>query len=320
MRVLVTGADGFVGRALLPALTKAGHAARAAVRVPRADSAPDAVAIGDIGPETDWTAALDGIEAVIHLAARVHVMRETATDPLDQFRRVNVEGTRRLATAAAAGVRRFVFVSSVKVNGEETAERPFTEADIPLPEDPYGISKWEAEQILGGTASGMETVVLRPPLVYGPGVKGNFLSLLKLCNRGWPLPLGAIGNARSLIYVGNLADALVRAVDHPAAAGETFLVSDGEAVSVPELVRRIAAALDRPARLLPVPPGLLRAGAALIGRPGAAKRLLGSLVVDDQRIRKILAWQPPFTMVEGLRETAAWFRSPSLRQGARKNR
>lgn len=321
MRVLVTGADGFVGRTLVPALTRAGHDVRAAVRTARADGVPDAVAVGDIGPDTDWAAALAGVETIIHLAGRAHVTRKTEADPLPLYRRVNVEGTRRLAKAAAtAGVRRLVFVSSVKVNGERTAERPFTEADDPAPEDAYGLSKWEAEQVLGATAGGMETVVVRPPLIYGPGVRGNFMSLLRLCAKGWLLPLASVRNARSLIYVGNLADALVRVADHPAAAGQTFLVSDGEAVSVPELVRRIAAALGRSAHLLPVPPGLLRAGAALAGRPGAAARLLDSLVVDDRRIREILAWHPPFTMLEGLRETADWLRSPSSRQVARKDR
>jgi nucleoside-diphosphate-sugar epimerase len=316
MRVLVTGADGFVGQTLLPALARAGHAVRAAVRAPRVGRLFPGIAVGDIGPATDWSAALEDIEGVIHLAGRAHVMREATADPLAPYRRVNVEGTRRLAmAAAAAGVRRFVFVSSIKVNGERTGDRPFTAADRPCPEDAYGLSKWEAEQVLGesAVAGGMETVVLRPPLVYGPGVKGNFLSLLRLCDRGWPLPLGAVRNARSLVYVGNLADALVGTLGHPAASGRTFLVKDGEDVSVPELVRRIAAALGRPARLLPVPPAILRAGAAMAGRSGAAARLLGSLTVDDRPIREILAWQPPFSMLEGLRETAAWFRSSSPR-------
>ena len=317
MHVLVTGAGGFVGRALVPALLRDGHKVRAAVR--NLDGGPvlgaEMVAVGDIGPATDWEAALDGVEAVVHLAARVHVMRDSAADPLAEFRQVNVEGTRRLgAAAASAGVRRFVFVSSVKVNGEATRDRPFTEQDPPAPRDPYGVSKWEAEQaLMVGARAGMEPVVLRPPLVYGPGVGGNFLSLLRLCHRGLPLPLGAVRNARSLIYVGNLAHALVRAVDHPAASGRTFLVRDGADVSVPQLLRQTGEALGCPVRLIPVPPPLLRFGAAVLGRTAAAERLLGSLSVDDSSIRQVLEWQPPFSMAEGLRETGAWFRADDNR-------
>lgn len=318
MHVLVTGANGFVGRALLPMLAQAGHAVRAAVRVDGDGWRPvgvDVVAVGDIGPATDWQAAVDGVEGVIHLAARAHVMRDSAADPLAEYRRVNVEGTRRLIAATrSAGVRRFVFVSSVKVNGERTADRPFSEADPPSPEDAYGLSKWEAERCLA--LCGMETAIVRPPLVYGPGVKGNFLRLLRFCDMALPLPLGAVRNARSLIYVGNLAAALVRVLEHPAASGRTFLVRDGEDVSVPQLVGRMADALGRPARLVPVPAALLRGAAAVVGRPGVVARLLDSLTVDDRRIRQALAWQPPFTMEEGLRETAAWFRVP-IRVGSK---
>lgn len=316
MHVLVTGAGGFVGRALVSALQRGGHIVRAAVRNIVIDSAAggELVEIGDVGPATDWEAALEGIEGVVHLAARVHVLRDAAANPLAEFRRVNVEGTRRLAdAAAAAGVDRMVLVSSIKVNGDKTGASPFTERDPPAPQDPYGVSKLEAEQVLKrvGSETGMETVVVRPPLVYGPGVKGNFLSLLRFCDKGIPLPLAAVKNTRSLIYVGNLIDALECALVHPAAAGRTFLVCDGDDVSTPDLLRQTSAALGRSARLFAMPLPLLRFAADLAGRLAQADRLLGSLVVDDDSIRDVLGWRPPFSMAKGLRETAAWFRSES---------
>ena len=305
-RVVVTGAAGFVGRTLCPMLAAAGHEVSAITRD----------AIPEIGPDTDWNTALAGAGAVVHLAARVHVTEEPAADPLTAHRRINTLGTRHLAEAAlAAGVRRMVFVSTIKVNGENTPLEPFRATDVAAPRDPYGISKREAEQALFQVAgeSAMEAVVLRPPLVYGPGVKGNFLSLLRVCSKAPPLPLARVANRRSLIYVGNLADAILRCLTHPAAAGRTFLVSDGEALSTPELVRRVAAALGRPARLFPVPPALLRLAGRLTGKSSAVERLLDSLAVDDREIRQVLDWNPPFSMSRGLQETATWFTSHSGR-------
>lgn len=310
--VLVTGASGFVGRALCRALETGGRAVRAAVRREGVtEDSPRSVFVGEIGPDTDWRSALQDIEVVVHLAARVHVMREVAADPLAEYRRVNTAGTERLAWAAAqAGIKRLVFVSSIKANGEETCDRPFTEADPPRPVDAYGISKWEAEQALRKVSekTGLEIVILRPPLVYGPGIGGNFLSLWKAIDKGFPLPLGAVRNRRSLIYLGNLVDAIMRCIEHPAAAGKTYVLRDGEDVSTPELVRRIAKTLGRPARLLPVPQPLLATGMRLTGRSELIARLLGSLVVDDALIRAELSWNPRYSMAEGLRDTAQWFR------------
>lgn len=268
--------------------------------------------VGDIGPVTDWSDALESVDAVVHLAARVHVIHDGAVDGLEAYRKVNVEGTRSLAIQAArAGVRRFVFVSSVKVNGEATPGRAFSDSDPPRPEDPYGVSKREAEDVLREIAgrSGLEVVILRPPLVYGPGVKANFLRMLRWVDRGIPLPLAAVSNRRSLIYVGNLGDAIVRCLEQPAAAGETFLVDDGEPVSTPQLLREIGDSLGRPARLFPVPAAVLRGMAALTGRTRDATRLFGDLVVDSGRIRRTLDWEPPFTRQQGLDTTAAWFRA-----------
>jgi nucleoside-diphosphate-sugar epimerase len=309
MNILVTGANGFIGKATCAALRQAGHAVTPTVRWP--NSLAGEQVIGDIGAQTDWRATLVGMDGVVHLAARVHLMRDTATDPLAQYRAVNMEGTLHLARqAAAAGAKRFVFVSSIKVNGEERA-KPYTEADAPKPEDDYACSKWEAEQGLWkiATQTGLEVVILRPPLVYGPGVGVNFLALLRAVARGIPLPLGAIHNQRSLVYIGNLTDAIIHCLEHPAAAGKTFLVSDGEDVSVPELIRRIAAALGRPVRLLPVPPSLLRMLATLTKKSALARRLMDSLTLDSTAIRHTLNWSPPFTLNEGLRKTTAWYLS-----------
>lgn len=317
MKVLVTGASGFVGRALCGALLQPGHSTHSlvrAVRTPR--GLPGECVVGDMGGTADWRHALQDVQVVVHLAARVHVMHDKTKNPLAAFRLVNTAGTLNLARqVAAAGVRRFVFVSSIKVNGEERATA-YTEVDTPAPEDAYALSKWEAEQGLRqiAAATGLEVVILRPPLVYGPGVGANFLALLRAVARGMPLPLGAINNQRSLIYVGNLADTIVRCLEHPAAAGKTFLVSDAETVSTTELIRRMAAALGRPARLLPVPPSLLHAAARLAkkfpkGRtaPALTRRLLDSLAIDSRAIRRDLDWSPPFTLNEGLRQTAQWY-------------
>lgn len=308
--MLVTGADGFVGARLCPLLEAAGYAVRRAVRRARDGGMPSSFPVGQVDGDTDWTAALAGTGCVVHLAARTHVLHETARDPLAEYVRINVAGTGRLARqAAAAGVRRFIFMSSVKVNGENTGAHPYTEDDAPRPEDAYGVSKWQGEEELARTAAGtaMDTVVLRPPLVYGPGVKGNFLRLLRLIARRVPLPFASLDNRRSLIHAGNLCAAVHAAITAPRAAGRTFLVSDGEDVSTPVLVHTIARALEVKPRLVPCPPAALRALAAVLGRSGEAARLTGSLQVDSSRIRRELAWQPPHTLAQGLAETARWY-------------
>ncbi len=310
--ILLTGSTGFVGQTLCKSLTETGIAFRAAVKtIPNPGSnLQDYCTVGDIGPATDWSMALDGIDVVIHLANRAHVMNEQAGNPLAEYRRVNVDGTANFARQAVkAGVRRFIFVSSIKVNGEETKDGPFNEDDPPSPQDAYGISKWEAEQelqqITGETK--MEFVILRPPLMYGPGVKANFLRLIQVIDRGFPLPLGAIQNLRSLISVSNLVDALLLCTHHPKAANQTFLISDNEDVSTPSLIRFIAKALNIPARLLPFSPFLIRLAGRLVGKTDAVSRLLGSLVIDSSKIRDTLGWQPPFTLQQGLNETAQWY-------------
>jgi nucleoside-diphosphate-sugar epimerase len=290
--VLVTGAGGFVGQALLPCLRAAGWRVHTAGRA----------AVGDIGPSTDWRPFLDGANAVVHLAARVHVMRDEADDPETEFDWVNHRGTARLAEQAVEkGIRRFVFLSSVKVHGD-ASDHALTGDDPPAPNDAYGRSKLAAERALAALAGPMQVTVLRPPLVYGPGVKGNFLTMLKAVDRGWPLPLAAIENRRSLIYAGNLADAIRTALDTPAG---TYLPSDRDDVSTPALIRRLAAAMDRRARLFPVPPALLRALAGVAGKAAAVERLTGSLTVDGA----MPGWQPPFGMSDGLAATAAWYRA-----------
>lgn len=311
MKVLVTGANGFVGGAVCRRLLAEGWQVFGSVR--RQVTLPagvDARPIAGIGPDTSWRDALAGIDAVVHLAARVHVMQESATDPLAEFRRTNTAGTLHLAQQAAAmGIPRFVFMSSVKVNGETTPSHPFRADDPPAPLDPYGQSKWEAEQGLQGLApkGPMRTTILRPPLVYGPGVGGNMRTLLNAVARGWPLPVGAIDNRRSLIYVDNLADAVATVLREPAEACETFLLRDGEDISTAELVRRLARLLDRNPRLLPVPPSLLRLAGSLIGKRPAIDRLTGSLTVDDSTIRSRFGWTPPHALNTGLAEMTSWY-------------
>ena len=313
--VLVTGAAGFVGRALCPALGAAGHQISVTVRRPETTVALGQVQTRparDVGPETDWRDSLAGIEAVVHLAARAHV-NKTSPDETDLHRRINAKGAVRLAEqAAAAGVRRLIFLSTVKVNGEASGEVPFRESDPPAPADAYGRSKWEAEQGLAEVAArtGILVVVLRPPLVYGPHVKGNFLTLLEVCRKAPPLPLASVANRRSLIYLGNLVDAILSCLTHPQPRG-TYVVRDGEDVSTPELIRRVATALGRPARLFPMPAPMVRLAGRLTGNSDAVSRLVDTLVVDDGRIRRDLGWAPPFTMREGLAHTAAWFASDS---------
>lgn len=313
-RVLVTGANGFVGRALCADLARRGHDVIAAVRdTDKAEGivCARAVAVGDIGPGTDWQDALADVAAVVHAAARVHVMGESGETARAAHARVNVEGTRRLAEAAqAAGARRFVFISTVKTMGETNGDGPpFTEVDPPRPAagDFYGQSKLEAERLLIALArkGALETIILRPPLVYGPGVGANFAALMRLCRLGLPLPFAGIANRRSLLFLGNLTDAVALVLDHPAAPGEIFFLSDGEDVSVPELIRKIAVAQGRPVRLFPCPPVLLRTLAALAGQGAAAGRLLDSLAVNSRKSRDRLGWRPPFTLDQGLAQTAA---------------
>ena len=303
---LVTGASGFVGRAVAARLAKEGRQVRAATRG-RVDPRPgmQSAVVGDIHGDTDWSAALAGVDTVIHLAARVHVMRDASTDPLAEFRKVNTAGTLNLARQAAErGVRRLVFVSSVKVHGESGR---FRESDPPAPADPYGRSKLEAEDGLRATAgeTGLESVILRPPLVYGPGVRANFAALMRAIARGIPLPFGSVRNRRSLVALDNLVDVICVAARHPAAANETFLVSDDDDLSTPDLVRRLAAAMGVRPRLVPVPPALLSLGAAVLGKRDLADRLLGTLTVDCSRVRNALGWTPPLSVDEGLRRAAA---------------
>lgn len=315
MKILVTGATGFVGKSVCTTLIGNGYQVVGAVRRVPADkiAGVEYVTVGEINRETDWAQALEGVQAIIHLAARVHVMNETALDPLREFRAVNVEGTERLARMAAAqGVARFVYVSSIKVNGDETTPgNPFSERDRCSPEDPYGMSKWEAEQALTRISgeTGLEVVIVRPPLVYGPGVGGNFLEMFKFVSRGLPLPLAGVRNLRSLIYVGNLADALMACATNPKASGQLYLVSDGEDVSTPELLRLVASNSGMPARLFFLPVWLMLYGAKMLGKSAQAGRLLGSLQVNSDKIRRELNWKPPFTLAQGFETTAAWYRN-----------
>ncbi|MBM4234215.1 MAG: SDR family oxidoreductase [Gammaproteobacteria bacterium] len=310
--IAVTGASGFVGQRVVEDLSRRGHVAIGVVRGPSAPSTPQARVVGDIGAQTDWARALEGVEVVVHCAARAHVMHERTTDPLSLYRAVNVEGTRRLAEQAARhGVRRIVYLSSVKAAGERSAPgRPLAASDASVPEDAYGVSKREAELALldVGSATGLETVIVRPPLVYGPGVKGNFLRLMTAIARGWPLPLGALDNRRSMVSLANLADLVGVCVAAPAAAGRTFFVSDGEDLSTAALARRIGAALGRPARLFPVPATVLSMLARMAGKSAEIERLVGTLQVDLTDARASLAWSPPQTIDQGLHETAVWLR------------
>jgi nucleoside-diphosphate-sugar epimerase len=308
-KVLVTGANGFVGAAVCDALERRGMPFIKAVRK-RSDSRQ--FETGDIASPAavDWSPALAGCDTVIHLAARVHMMRESAADPMAAYRAANVDASMNLARQAAAqGVRRFIFVSSIKVNGERTEGRPFSAGDAPAPQDAYGRSKLEAETALREWAgqAGVELVIVRPPLVYGPGVRANFLRLMQLVKSGMPLPLGAIHNRRSMVGLSNLADFLLLCARHPAAAGGTWLVSDNQDVGIAELVRMIGHAMGRPARLLPVPPGMLAAAAGLLGRRAAAGRLLDSLQVDVSPALSRLGWTPPLDLEAGIRATVGHF-------------
>lgn len=310
-RVLVTGANGFVGRPLCVELQACGYEVRAAVRRP-IDDWDIEQSIVDIGPNTNWEPILKDVDDVVHLAARVHVTREDSSSALRQYRLTNVEGSERMAREAARlGVTRFVYVSSIKVNGESTHGTPFSETDVPDPKDAYGRSKWEAEQAITAAANetGLKIVILRPPLVYGPGVKANFLELLSMVNRGVPLPFGGISNSRSLIYVGNLVDLIIKSLVTPRSAGQTYLLADDEALSTPELVSRMANALGcKPPRLLRLPPKFLWGVGVVTGRQESVRKITSSLTVDSLLVRSQLGWVPPFSVDEGLAATAQWFK------------
>ena len=307
MNVLLTGSTGFVGSRVAQFLDHhvEGVALTCAIRPGASTRYGNPTVVEGLTGEIDWGQVLKGQHVVIHAAARAHVMREEAVDPLVEYRKVNVEGTLNLARHASdAGVRRFIYLSSIKVNGESTPpNQPFSENDEPAPEDAYGVSKAEAELGLKELCyeTGMELVIIRPPLVYGPGVKGNFASMIKLVGKGLPLPLGSVHNKRSLVALDNLVDLIITCIDHPAAANQIFLVSDGYDLSTTELLRGVGAAMGKSTRLVPVPPSLLLLGVSVLGRKGIAQRLVGSLQVDISKARNLLGWQPPVTVEEGLR-------------------
>lgn len=310
-RVLVTGASGFVGRVLCDVLARSGYLVRGAFRSehPLSPGVTERVVVGEIASTTDWTAALDGVDAVIHTAARAHVLYDGA-DNSRLYMETNALGTQRLADAAVlAGIGRFIYLSSVKVNGEETTDRAYKPEDEPHPIDAYGTSKWMGEKYLTQIAAHgrMETAIVRSPLVYGPGVRANFLRLLCWVDKEWPLPFGAIDNRRSLVSIWNLCDLLLRLLRSPCVSGRTWMVSDGEDLSTPELVRRIGRAMDRRVRLLPVSPVMLRFVGGLTGRRAEVARLCGSLVLDVVRTRAELGWVPPLPMDEALERTVSWY-------------
>lgn len=308
--LLVTGANGFVGRHLLATLQTRGIATRRALRAAPGAAAGDDAVVGELDAHTDWNPALQGVHTVVHLAGLAHVDPKSVPDPLATYRRVNTAGTLALADAAArCGVTRFIFVSSVKVMGESSGARPYAVGDAPAPRDPYGISKLEAEQGLAAFGGRMHVAIVRPPLVYGPGVRANFQKLMQLVARGTPLPLASVGNRRSLVSVENLCDLLLRLATDPAAISGTFFVSDGEDLSTPSLLRRVASALGVPARLFPFPPGILAVAARCIGKAEVADRLLGSLQVDIGFTRERVGWEPPVPIDEALARTARWFLS-----------
>lgn len=315
-KISITGITGFVGRALLSELDRRQYetvgVARSISSVEQENrQKSNTKFVGEINSKTDWSDVLDGTDCVIHCAARAHVMNERESDSLAAYCSVNVYGTERLAeAAAAAGVRRFIYLSSIKVNGEETSMHDgFSAYDNPAPQDPYGLSKWEAELALRKIAdrTGLEVVIVRPPLVYGPGVKGNLLRLLGLIHRGVPLPVASIQNSRSMIGLDNLVDLLIHCIHHPEAPGSTFLVSDEQDLSTPDLCRKMSEYLGRPNRLMPIPVSLLRAAGRILSKQGEVERLTGSLRVDGSVARDILNWKPPVTLDDGLQKMSSWY-------------
>lgn len=317
MKILVTGATGFVGKHLCAELQHQGFSVRIALRSARpTDQNLEQVLVESIDGETDWTDALLNIDVVIHLAARAHILKKKADDSLDEYLKVNLLGTENLARQAAqCGVKRLVYVSSIGVNGSGTDGRlPFSENDEPDPHSPYALSKWQAEsglkQILKGT--GLEATVVRPPLIYGAEAPGNFARMLRVLARNIPLPFASVHNTRSLIYVKNLVSALILCATHPAAGGQTYLVSDGEDVSTRDLLRLTGNAMGCPAKLFPCPTALLRLAGFLAGKENQMLSLLGSLQVDNSKIRRELDWKPPYTLRQGLQETGEWYRNTHL--------
>jgi len=311
--ILVTGATGFVGRSIVEHLSHREHMVRVTSRKGSTSNPNniDEFPTGDISDKTEWHPILEGIEVVIHTAARVHIMDDSVADPLAEFRKVNVEGTLNLARQAVdAGVKRFIFISSIKVNGEMTLQgQAFKTDDAHIPTDPYGLSKYEAEQGLLALAkeTGMEVVIIRPPLVYGPNVKANFASMMKWVYKGIPLPLGAINNQRSFVALDNLVSFIIHCIAHPKAANEVFLISDGEDVSTSELLRKVAKSFGLKSQLIPVPVWLMTFSAKLIGKGDVANRLFGSLQVDSSKAHDLLGWKPVITMDEQLKKTADAF-------------
>lgn len=311
-KILVTGATGFVGKCLVPELISAGHDVRCAVSQKVDWLAAEQVLVDKLEHDPDWTSALSEIDVVIHLAARVHIMNEKSGSALDEYRQINSIATRNLAQhAAKCGVKRFVFLSSIKVNGEYTVNNvPFTEESAPKPEDPYGLSKLYAEQYLQTISqeTGLEVVIIRPPLIYGPQVKANFLKMLGLVKKGLPLPFGQVKNSRNLLYVGNLVSALCTVVSHPNAANQTYLVADDESLSLTQMMNLIAQAMDVKLRLIPIPVGMMAALFRLLGLKSLTTRLFGSLEVSNHKIKSQLGWVPPVHVAEGLTETVKWYR------------
>lgn len=315
-RIVLTGATGFVGAVVAETLVKHGCAVMALLRRQAVIRDVETRCIGDLSQANQLERVLDGADAIVHLAARAHIMRDSASDAAAAYRAANVEATMRLARAAAsAGARRFVFISSIKVNGEQTLANPFTPADLAAPNDAYAQSKLEAENGLRELEqrTGLEVAIIRPPLVYGPGVKGNLLRLLGAVRKGAPLPFANIDNRRSLVGVRNLADLIQHCITLPAAAGETFLVSDGEDISSADLIRRLATRMERRARLFPIPKKLLRTLLTVIGRDGLWCRAFGSLQVDSAKTRDLLGWRPPYTLDAGLDEMTDWYRARAPR-------
>ncbi|WP_243734538.1 UDP-glucose 4-epimerase family protein [Photobacterium lutimaris] len=303
-KVIVTGATGFLGKQLIPVCTERGYKVYPVQR--QATASPEIIVM-DIAPDSNWHPHLDNVDVIIHCAGRAHVMSESAVDPITEYREVNTAGTLQLAAQAAeAGVKRFIFISSIKVNGEATEPgRAFTTNVEHAPEDPYGLSKYEAELGLRQLAAqtGMEVVIIRPPLVYGPGVKANFASLIKLAGKGLPLPLGAVQNLRSMVFVGNLIDLIVTCISNPNAANKTFLASDDDDLSTTRLLEELAYAMNKPSRLLPVPSSWLLTLTKLIGKPAIGQRLCGNLQLDISHTKSCLGWTPPYSVAEGLKQT-----------------